>query len=179
MKHLVIRERNNLIETIRSTVSDQLAIGHRRYRHSDESAAERAAIGFRGTIWPKTERRSVRLYPSVPLAVPGRLAVIFFTSLILLLLLFLLFQRPLSTFAILVVPVSAGHWEKRWFHSAGMVTRCARRIYTRDSFVPVMVHCTIVVSAGYYKAAAPLRTALDVEDVCPVSSQENFVAALR
>lgn len=111
MKHFVIRERNNLIETIRSTVSDQLAIGRRRYRHSDESAAERAAIGFRGTIWPKTERRSVRLYPSVPLAVPGRLAVIFFTSLILLLL-FLLFHRPLSTFAILVVPVSAGRWEK-------------------------------------------------------------------
>lgn len=47
--------------------------------------------------------------------------------------------RPLPTFAILVMPVSAGRWEKRWFHSTGMVTRCARRIYTRDSFVPVAV----------------------------------------
>lgn len=112
-------------------------------RHSDESAAKCAAISFHGTIWPKIEHCSVRLCPSVPLAVPGRLAAVSFTSLIHLLDTISLLPEPcFYALAILVMPVSSG--EKHWFHSAGMVTRCARRTCTHNFFVPIAIHYIIV-----------------------------------
>lgn len=60
--------------------------------------------------------------------------------------------------------------EKRWFHLAEMVTRCARRICTRDSFVPVAVHLITMTPAGY--STIVICANADVEDQ---SLEENFV----
>jgi len=122
-------------------------------RHIDESATERAMIGFRGTIWPKT--KLARLDSAPPSLL---LSLVDFTSLILFLLLFYwLLPHLLPTFVILVLSVSATRWEKRWFHSSGMVTRQrTHRIYTRDFFVPVAIQ---LYNCGFnYKVLYDHRT---------------------
>jgi len=152
----------------RSIVPINLRSGIGDSRHNDESAAERATIGFRGTIWPKTELRSVRLCPPVPFAVPGRLAAISFTSLILLLSVLLFHRRRLPILFLCARSqrcwFSRGAWKKKknvdftrleWWHDVHVAfTRAALSSrYNRG------------VLSWHYAVIAPPSTPLNVENM--------------